>query len=130
MFILLIKSVTVFEFTIKQRYIKDCIDNTCDKVKITGVFTNSDLSELANELKKFSSFDSGSIVLQKSNYVNGLLGQPTPYTIGEQLNRGDSFCIYVKSSSVSNYSRVENGGISLDDSKNLYYTAKTQCRIE
>ncbi len=130
MFILLIKSVTVFEFTIKQRYIKDCIDNTCDKVKITGVLTNSDLVELSNKLNKFSSFDSGSIVLHKSSYVNGLLSQPTPYTIDEQLNRGDSFCIFVKSFSVSNYSRVENGGVSLDDSKNLYYTAKTQCRIE
>lgn len=129
-FLLLIRSITVFEFTIKQRYIKDYIDNTCDKVKITGVMTNADMTELTTELEKFSDFDTGSIVLYKGTYTNGTLGNPTVYTLGEQLNRGDAFYIIVKSSTVSNYSRIENGGVSLDDSKNLYYTAKTQCRIE
>lgn len=130
MFMLLLKSITVFEFTINQRYIKDCIDTTSDKVKITGVMTYADLAELTNELNKFSEFNEESIILRKGTYSGGILGEPTTYTLGEKLNRGDAFYIIVKSSTVTNYSRVENGGVSLDDSKNLYYTAKTQCRIE
>jgi len=130
MFILLVKSITVFEFTIKQRYIKDYVDTVCDKVKITGVFTNSDLTAFVNEIEKFSDFGPGSISLRKGEYTNGLLGPSSPYTLGENLDRGDAFYITVKSTAVSTYSRVENGGVSLDDSKNIYYSAKAQCRVE
>lgn len=129
--ILMINAITVFEFTLKQRYIKDCIDAVCDKVRITGVMTESDLNNLIQELNKYSDFDkSESITLRKGSYINGTLGSNTAYVLGEKLDRGDAFYISVISSSVSNYSKIVNGGISANDAYNIYYTAKAQCRIE
>ncbi len=38
--------------------------------------------------------------------------------------------IYIQSKNVSYYSRIMNFGVSIDESKNLYYCAKSEIRIE
>jgi hypothetical protein len=68
--------------------------------------------------------------LKKGRYLDGSLEYMEDYMPGEQLGKGDAFLIFVKSSEVSNYSRVQNGGVSFDDTRNLYFKAKAQCRIE
>lgn len=66
----------------------------------------------------------------KGIYVNGVLTSLTPYNLNTRLGKGDAFLVYVKSSKVSNYSRIQNGGVNVDDSQNLYFKAKAQCRVE
>jgi hypothetical protein len=53
----------------------------------------------------------------------------TEYLPEQVLNKGDAFMVYIKSSDVSNYSRIQNGGV-VDEANNLYYKAKVQCRVE
>jgi len=128
--ILLFKGVFFYEYDAKQRYIKDLVDSTAYIVKITGVLTQDEYSRLKTNLNKYATFDNSSIVLRKGIYSNGNITATEPYIPGTRLTKGDAFMIYVKSSIVSNYSRIENGGVSKDDSKNLYFTARAVCRVE
>lgn len=131
---LLFKGVSFYEYDTKQRYIKDLVDTIAYKVKITGVLTTDEYLEFStkmNNLAKFQDSPEGkSIVLMKAKYVEGNLFGASDYLLGEVLTKGDAFIIYVKSSDVSNYSRIENGGVNENDTKNLYYKAKAVCRVE
>lgn len=127
---LLFKGVFFYEYDTKQRYIKDIADSTAYIVKITGVLTLDEYSRLKTNLNKYATFDDSSIILKKGIYSNGNITASEPYLLGARLQKGDAFMIYVRSVNVSNYSRVENGGISADDSKNLHFTDKAVCRIE
>lgn len=128
--LLMIKGVFFYEYDTKQRYIKDLLDSTAYAVKITGVLTAEEYADLKTKLNRFGVFDDGSIVMQKGNYMNGTLGNLSSYTLDTRLNKGDAFLIHVKSANVSNYSRIQNGGVSQDDTGNLYYKAKALCRVE
>ncbi|NJD02788.1 MAG: hypothetical protein FIA99_09405 [Ruminiclostridium sp.] len=127
---LLFKGVFFYEYDTKQRYIKDLADSTAYIVKITGVLAQDEYSRLKTNLNKYAIFDDSSIILKKGIYSNGNITASEPYLPGTRLNKGDAFMIYVRSTNVSNYSRVENGGVSADDSKNLHFMAKAVCRIE
>lgn len=132
--VLMFKAVFIYEYDTKQRYIKDLVDAAAYKVKITGVFSQDDYDEIRVRLNKIAAFKDlpgkTCIVLKKGKYRDGLLEHMEEYTPGEQLEKGDAFSIFVRSSEVSNFSRIQNGGISLDDAQNLYYQAKAQCRVE
>ena len=130
MALLLFKGVLFYEFDTKQRYIKDLADSTAYVVKITGVLTAGGYSELKTKLNRYSRFDDANIILRKGVYTNGNLSNLTPYVLGTQLSKGDAFLIYIKSAGVSNYSKLQNGGVNPDDTQNLYYCAKAQCRVE
>ena len=127
---LMFKGIFFYEFDTKQRYIKDVIDSIAYDVKITGVLTGDEYADLKTKLNSFAKFDDTGIILEKGIYVDGNLSYLTTYNMNTQLNKGDAFVIYVKSSNVSNYSRMQNGGVSADDSQNLYFNAKAQCRVE
>ena len=128
--LLMFKGIFFYEYDTKQRYIKDLIDSTAYEVKITGVLTTDEYAGLKTKLNSFAKFDDAGIILKKGNYVDGSLSYLTSYNLNTRLNKGDAFLIYVKSSNVSNYSRIQNGGVSADDTENLYYKAKAQCRVE
>jgi hypothetical protein len=127
---LMFKGIFFYEYDTKQRYIKDAIDSIAYDVKITGVLTGDEYADLKTKLNSFAKFDDTGIILEKGVYVDGNLSNLTAYNMNTQLNKGDAFVIYIKSSNVSNYSRMQNGGVSADDSQNLYYKAKAQCRVE
>ncbi len=129
-FMIFLKGVLLFEFDTKQRYIKDTVDSIAYKVKITGVLTTDEYNELNSRLNKLSEFDGSGIVLKKGRYVNGALADWTNYYANTKLYKGEAFLVYVKSKKVSSYSKLQNGGVHPDDSQNLYYSAKAQCRIE
>lgn len=128
--LLMFKGIFFYEYDTKQRYIKDLIDSTAYMVKITGVLTTDEYAGLKTKLNSFGKFDDIGIILKKGVYVDGSLSNLTTYILNTRLNKGDAFFIYVKSSNVSNYSRIQNGGVSADDTENLYYKAKAQCRVE
>ncbi len=130
--ILMFKAIAISDFDLKQRYLKDQVDLVAYQVKITGTLTDDAYNEFLIKINKLADFSSvsSSIILKKGTYVNGVITGLTNYTIGEVLNKGEAFLVYIKSSNVSNYSRIQNGGVSLDDTENLFYTAKAQCRIE
>lgn len=128
--VLMFKGIFFYEFDTKQRYIKDLVDSTAYVVKITGVLTTDEYAELKTTLNRYSLFDDAGIFLRKGSYIDGELSGLSAYTPGSRLSKGDAFFIYVKSTGVSNYSRIENGGVYQDDGKNLYYSAKAQCRVE
>lgn len=130
MALIIFKSVLFYEFNTKQVYIKDITDNLAYKVKITGILSNDDLTEFQARLNKVSKFKSSEIVLRQGLYVDGVISDWTVYMPGNVLNRGQAFMIYVKSSDVSLFSRLQNGGVMADEGKNLYFSAKAQCRIE
>lgn len=127
---LLFKGVFFYEYDTKQRYIKDLLDGTAYIVKITGVLTQDEYNRLKTNLDKYATFGNNSIILKKGIYSNGNILISEPYTLGTRLTKGDAFMIYVKSDNVSNYSRIENLGVSTDDTKNLYFKAKAVCRVE
>jgi hypothetical protein len=128
--VLMFKGIFFYEFDTKQRYIKDLADSMAYVVKITGVLTIDEYAELKTKLNRYSRFDDAGIILRKGSYIDGELSGLSAYTPGSRLSKGDAFLIYVKSTGVSNYSRIENGGVNQDDGKNLYYSAKAQCRVE
>lgn len=127
---LLFKGVFFYEYDTKQRYIKDLTDSTAYIVKITGVLAQDEYNRLKTNLNKYATFDDNNIIFKRGIYSNGNITAPVPYLTGTRLQKGDAFIIYVRSKNVSNYSRVENGGVSVDDSKNLYFTSKAVCRVE
>ena len=124
------KAVFFYEYDTKQRYIKDIVDSTAYVVKITGLLTTDEYSNLKSRLNRYGNFNDSSIILRKGIYVNGHLTNLTPYNLDTRLQKGDAFLVYIKSTNVSNYSRIQNGGVSVDDSQNLYFKAKAQCRVE
>jgi len=128
--ILIVKSVLFFEFDSKQRYIKDLPDNIVYKVKITGVLTSDEYNDFKVKLNKLAQFDNDSIVIIKGTYVDDSIGNWSDYIIGTKIPRGEAFKVYIQSKNVAVISKLQNGGISSDDQKNLYYKAKSQCRIE
>lgn len=127
---LLFKGVFFYEYDTKQRYIKDLIDSTAYIVKITGVLTQDEYNRLKTNLNKYATFNDSSIILKKGIYNNGNIIALEPNIPGTRLYKGDAFVIYVQSGNVSNYSRIENLGVSTDDAKNLYFKAKAVCRVE
>ena len=129
--LLIFKAIFISEYDLKQRYIKDQIDIVCYQVKITGVLSTTEFNNFKSKINGLSDFNGvGCIILKKGNYLNGIVTNLIDYAPGTVLNKGDSFIIYVRSSKVSNYSRIQNAGINPDDSQNLYYKAKAQCRVE
>lgn len=128
--LLMFKGILLYEYDTKQRYIKDLVDSTAYEVKITGILTEDEYACLKNKLNSFAVFDDVGIILRKGSYVDGNLSNLSNYSFNTQLGKGDAFLIYVKSSNVSNYSRLQNKGVSADDAENLYYKAKAQCRVE
>jgi hypothetical protein len=104
-------------------------------VKITGMLNEDELSEFKTKIEKLSNFDddllSEAVALQYGEINSqGAISNIREYSPGYRLKKGDVFSIKLRSSTVSNYSRFENWGVSDDDSKNLYYYAKSVCRIE
>jgi hypothetical protein len=130
MALLLFKGILLYEFDTKQRYIKDIADSTAYVVKITGVLSPDVYSDLRTKLNKLAVFDDADIIFMKGEYMDGTLSNLTTYVVGTQLQRGDAFMIYIRSSGVSNYSRLQNGGVNPDDTQNLHYSARAQCRVE
>ncbi len=131
--ILMFKAIAISEYDLKQRYLKDQVDLVAYQVKLTGTLTDDAYNEFMTKINRLADFKSGSggsIILKKGIYANGTITGLTNYTIGEVLNKGEAFLIYIKSANVSSYSRIQNGGVSPDDTKNLYYKAKAECRIE
>ncbi len=127
--LLFLKAMSFYEFDTKQRYIKNIVDGVAHKVMITGVMTASDKDELMEKLQKLSSFENENITI-KWGYMNldGTLTNLYPYTLGNILNRGEIFSIYVQSSDESNISRLEAG--TNDENNKLFYKAKAICRVE
>lgn len=130
--LIFLKGIVFYEYDTKQRYIKDLTDSIAYKVKITGVLTPDEYNGFKEKLSSLSAFDDkeGGIVLKKGRYVDGTATDWMDYSLDTRLGKGEAFLVYVKSSEVSNYSRLQNGGVDPDVSKNLYYTAKAQCRVE
>jgi hypothetical protein len=128
--LLMFRCIFFYEYGTKQRYIKDLSDSVTYIVKITGVLTKDEFTELKTKLNKFAGFEDENIELMKGVYDNGNLSNLSSYVLGTQLTKGDAFIICIKSTDVSNYSRIQNGGVNPDDTQNLYYCAKAQCRVE
>jgi len=128
---LLIKSIAFFEYDVKQRHIINMADALAYKVKLTGQLTQDDYDEFKDKLNRISRFNDNNIKFKKGIYLSdGTIGNITDYVIGETLTKGDVFIIYLESDEVSNFSKVQNMGISADDNENLRYKAKIVCRIE
>lgn len=128
--VLLFKGVFFYEYDTKQRYIKDMVDSAAYVVKITGVLTDEGYLDLKTKLNKFAGFEDADILLKKGTYTSGEISGLINYNLNTRLEKGDAFLIFVRSSNVSNYSRIQNGGVNLDDTQNLYYKAKAVCRVE
>lgn len=130
--ILLFKAVAFYEYDTKQRYIKNLIDTTAYKVKITGVLTNEEKNDLMDRLNQLAKFEENGIKLKKGSITDEDVTYTSPdYSPGETLQKGDIFSIYVVSSEPSIYSRIENGGVDLvNKENNIYYKAKSICRVE
>ena len=127
--ILLFKTMTFYEFDTKQRYIKNTIDSVAHKVMITGVMTVNDKEELLYKLRKLSTFDEEDVYLRYGNIQSdGNLSSLNSYVLGNVLDRGEIFYIYVQSQDESLLSRME--GNSADESNKLLYKAKAICRVE
>lgn len=125
--ILFLKTMSFYEFDTKQRYIKNAIDNVAHKVMLTGVMTVKDKEELMNKLQKLSSFEDEDIILKCGNLdSDGTLSDLSSYSLGEVLDRGEVFSIYIQSDVETDFSRME--GSSENDK--LFYKAKAICRVE
>lgn len=127
---LLFKGVFFYEYDTKQRYIKDLADSSAYIVKITGVLSQDEYNSLKTNLNKYGTFNDTGIILKKGVYINGDITALQPYIPGTRLTKGDAFALFVKSSNITNYSRIENGGVNPDDTKNLYFKAIAVCRVE
>lgn len=127
--ILLFRTIAFYEYDTKQRYIKNLVDSTAYKVKITGILTADEYAnEFKADLNKLAKFEDAGIRLKKGIYVNGHAQGWVSYSLNERLDKGDAFMIYVESTDVSNYSRLQNLGITGD--RDLKYKAGAVCRIE
>ena len=129
--ILLLKASAFYEYDTKQRYIKNLVDGVAYKVKLTGVFDTEGADDLKKELEKLIKLDEKSIVMKYStNQSISISEESIPYTQGFQLERGSTFSVSVKSANVSQFSLLQNLGVSNDENKNLRYVAKAVCCVE
>lgn len=125
--ILFLKTMSFYEFDTKQRYIKNAIDSVAHKVMITGVMTVKDKEELLRKLQKLSPFEDKDIILKCGAMdLDGTSANLSYYSLGDVLDRGEIFSIYVKADTEADFSRME--GSSEDDK--LFYKAKAICRVE
>lgn len=129
--LLMLKTVAFYEFDTKQRYIKNLLDNAAYQVRITGCFDHDDFSALKSELSKLAQLDAESL---KTYYASSLEGgfekNSSTYYLGTELQKGEFFSIEFSSMDVSNLSRLQNLGVSVDESKNLRYGGKTLISVE
>ena len=130
MVLIIYKSILFYEFDTKQRYIKDLADNLTYKVKITGILTPDEYNEFFIKLNKVSKFEPYSVILRQGRYIDGVAADWLTYMPGNSLERGQAFMVFVKSTDVPLYSRLQNGGVMSSDDQNLRFVAKAQCRIE
>lgn len=127
--LLIFKAVAFYEFDTKQRYIKNLVDSAAHKVMITGVMTAADKEQLLKQLQEFSGFKDEDIQLKYGMLQSdGSLADMDPYTPGNIMARGETFCIYVQSREECTISRME--GKMQDEDDRLYFKAKAVCRIE
>ncbi len=125
--IIFLKAMSFYEFDTKQRYIKNAIDSVAHKVMITGVMTVKDKEELMRKLQKLSPFEDEDVILKCGAMdLDVTSSNLSYYSLGDVLDRGQIFSIYVKSDSETDFSRMEG---SSDDDK-LFYKAKAVCRVE
>jgi hypothetical protein len=136
--LILFKAIAFYENETKQRYLKEITDNLADEVRITGHLSEERYSDFKSRFNRLALFEDENsnpdntkgIFLRKGSFLNGSIQQINEYQLGDRLFKGDYFMVYIKSSDVTNFSRLENLGINPDDSKNLYYVAKAECRVE
>lgn len=124
----LFKSLAFYDFDTRQRYIKNAVDNTAHKVMITGVMTASDRDSLLNELRKLGEFEEESIVLKSGYLEQDALSCLEPYSLGNVLDRGEIFSIYVQSAKESMISEMERN--TANENHRLCFKAAAVCRIE
>lgn len=125
--ILFLKTISFYEFDTKQRYIKNAIDNAAHKVMITGVMTVKDKEELLSKLQKLSPFKDEDVILKCGSMDSDEISTNLSYySLGDVLDRGQIFSIYVKSDTETDFSRME--GSSENDK--VFYKAKAICRVE
>jgi hypothetical protein len=129
--LLLFRAVAFYEYDTKQRYIKNLVDTMAYKVKITGTLTADEYNnEFKPGLNRLARFEDINIRLGKGTYSGGTVSSWLPYHFNERLDRGDAFMIYVESGDVSNFSRLENNGVTGEAARDLRYKAKAVCRVE
>ena len=128
---LLYKAVFFYEYDTRQRYLKDLLDNTAYKVKITGVLTSGDYAEIEQKLSSLGieNREGEGLVIEKGSFSEGKLLNMIEYIPGEFLEKGDAFMLRVVSSNPCRLSIIFNGNTT-DVGKHLYYKAKAFCRIE
>lgn len=126
---LFFKTIAVYDFDTKQRYIKNAVDNVAHKVMITGVMTDYDKEELMNKLHKLGNFEEENVIL-KYGYTEqeGTLSELATYTLGNILNRGQIFSIYIQSRNESKLSGMEIN--PTHENSRLFYKASAVCRVE
>jgi hypothetical protein len=133
--IMFFKGIAFYEYSTKEIYLKELCDTITYKVKITGVLNYSEYNDFKTKISLLSEFNdtaSQKAVRLECGEINNLgeIANIREYTPGYQLKKGDIFGISLRSSKVCNYSRLENWGVSTDDSNNLYFYAKGICRVE
>ena len=127
--LLFIKTMGFYEFDTKQRYMKNAVDSVAHKVMITGVMTSRDKEELLDKLQKLSDFGEVDVTLECGTIQSdGTIAGLHTYALGNVLDRGEVFNIYVQSKEDSILSRMESD--STNESDRLFYKAKATCRIE
>ncbi len=127
--ILFFRTMGLYEFDTKQRYIKNVVDAAAHKVMITGVFTSGDKDELLDKLEKLADFREENLVVEwGAPGQEGVIPPLSPYTTGNILDRGCFFSIRVQSGDESILSKMS--GDNLNEENKLYYRAKALCRIE
>ena len=126
---LFLKTMNFYEFDTKQRYIKNTVDSVAHKVMITGVMTVSDKDELMEKLRKLATFEDEDVSLKSGTaQADGSLAGLNAYVLGNVLDRGEIFSIYVQSRAESSLSKMEGNSIVQDNK--VLYKAKAICRIE
>lgn len=126
--ILLFKTIAIYEFDTKQRYIKNTIDSVSHKVMITGVLTAGDKEEMLKKLNRFSNFGEDNIIVESGSVnADGEIYGMSRYITGDILDRGEVFSIFVQSDNKSLLSGVEG---DLNEDNKLCYKAKAVCRVE
>lgn len=123
------KTLSLYEFDTKQRYIKNMVDSAAHKVMITGVMTAGDKEELILKLGRMGRFQDDCITLKYGGVESdGTLAELNDYILGTVLDRGEIFSIYVESENESSLSGIE--GNSGTEENGLHYKARATCRVE
>ncbi len=126
--LLIFRSIALYDFDTKQRYIKNSVDSAAHKTMITGVYTALDKSQLVIKLNQLDNFNEADILLQYGSVnADGQLSELMPYTPGDILQRGQVFKITVMSHDESLLSQIRNNN---EGSGKLCFKAQALCRIE